>query len=455
MPSWIGELKHLRFLKARSLAHADKLKKLPHLAQVWLDDRDPEALAELADVLDGKVVYGAGVLIRRDPPAAPKHRGKIMAALRGDTLADRSDLSGVKLAGETFEHLWITHDFSKANLAGTVWKHCDFEGASFVGADLTGAVFEDCYFAGNFGDGMFAKAKAPGLKLVWCGGSIELARANVRDAELYLEDDARLVLANAKADNATIACAFCSEREHQWNAKGASLAGARVTFDVSADRRAEIAKKRSSRFKWKQDHLRGAKLGDARVTYAPLAGPLTGDPIDPKGKAAEAIGTLSAVNASLWAVIADAAIAAAWRGNEGDDFDRALAVEEGAIAIGKGKGYVAQIGVRGQSTVWRIPDGILLADYSIERKHEKQLALRVAQWPAPKKSVKLGTVTVTSGALALLLPYETGDFKTKGDKLKVRLPNGRYVISSAPLGPTADHEDELGWYGQALRITTR
>ncbi|MEO8843187.1 MAG: hypothetical protein ABI704_16550 [Kofleriaceae bacterium] len=68
-------------------------------------------------------------------------------------------------------------------------------------------------------------------------------------------------------------------------------------------------------------------------------------------------------------------------------------------------------------------------------------------------------------ALALLLPYETGGFtpaqRTKGKKTFVKsseskvlvpLPNGTSAITTAPLGPIDNYEDELGWYGHALRI---
>ena len=60
---------------------------------------------------------GCAVEIVRKKPTKPK---QLTTALREDTLVDASDLAGVNLEGETFEHLWITHDFSKAKLANTV-----------------------------------------------------------------------------------------------------------------------------------------------------------------------------------------------------------------------------------------------------------------------------------------------------------------------------------------------
>ena len=241
-----------------------------------------------------------------------------------------------------------------------------------------------------------------------------------------------------------------------------------------------MKKKKASHFKWKQDHLKGAKLDKktTRITYAPLDGnppPPPGGPgaIDPHGPAAEVLGSLWAINASLWALIADAGVAASWRGtvdetDPKDDFQRALAKDDEAITIGKGKGFIAQLGDRGGSPIWKIPGGIMLADVNIDRKLEKQLHLRVAQWPAPKHPTKLGTVKVTSGALAIMLPYESGVFtpaqrakakksvvKASESKLLVPLPNGKYVITTAPLGPTDNYEDELGSYGHALRIAKR
>ncbi|HEY0250728.1 MAG TPA: hypothetical protein VGC41_04345, partial [Kofleriaceae bacterium] len=262
----------------------------------------------------------------------------------------------------------------------------------------------------------------------------------------------------------------------RWEAKGANLKGAQVTLDVTPDRRAEIQKKKSSRFKWKEDHLRDAKV-DKRTTqivYVPLDGtppPALGEPgaIDPNGPAANVLGSLWAINASLWVLVADADVAASWRGsdedNEDDDFHRALDVEEGPIAIGKGKGFIAQLGDSGGTPILEIPKGIMLAHVNIDRRLESQLNLRVAQWPAPKKPTKLGTVKVTSGSLAVMLPYENGVFTpaqrkagmkkvvtAEDSKVLVPLPNGEYVISTAPLGPVENYEDELGWYGHAMRI---
>ncbi|MFT3691951.1 MAG: pentapeptide repeat-containing protein [Kofleriaceae bacterium] len=465
VPSWIGELKSLRFLQTPELAHLDTLAKLPHLTSVWLDD-DDERLQTLAGMIEGASTsdFGSGVLIEREAPKPPKDKAKLLKALREDTLADKSDLSGVKLEGETFEHLYISHDFSKAKLANTVWKHCDFDG-SFAGADLSNAVFEDCYFSGDFDAGMFAKVKAPGIQLVWCGGDIQFNGADIRDAKLYLEDDARFEINKANAQGATIVCAFCSEKEHQWEAKGANLAGAQIDIDVTADRRDEMKKKKSSRYAWKQTHLKGAKLDKktTRVTYAPLDGkaPEPGGPyaVNPKGPAATVLASVWSVNASLWVLIADAQIATAWQGNESGDFDRAMKVMDGGpITIGKGKGLIVPIGdSSGGSAIWKLANGVMLGDYSIDDK--KAMNLRVAQWPVGKKT-KLGKVQVTSGALVIMLPYAQGFAKvqkkvatnSEDDAVMIPLANGTYAVTMVPFGPTNDYEDEAGSYTHAVRI---
>ena len=476
VPSWIGELRSLRVLKCdNAKKFSPLLANLPHLHYVYCRNEGFRAAA-IAGIPGAHDLMGCAVEIERETPPAPKNRKQLATALRDDTLADASDLGGVNLEGETFEHLWITHDLAKAKLANTVWKHCDFD-CSMIGADLSGAVFEDCYFSSNYRGGNLAKVKARGAQWIWCGGDLQLNGADLRDAKLYLESDTGLEIAKANLENAVVVSSFCSEREHRWEAKAANLKGAQIDLDVTPDRRAWMKKKKSSRFKWKKDHLRGAKVDKktTRITFAPLDGnppPPLGAPgsIDPNGPSAEVLGSLWSINASLWALIADADVAASWDGSvEGtdpkNDFQRALGKDDEAITIGKAKGFVAQLGDSGGSPIWKIPGGIMLANVRVDRKLEKQLHLRVAQWPAPKKKIKLGTVKVTSGALALLLPYENGAFtpaqrakakktfvKVSSSKVLVPLPNGDYVIATAPLGPTDNYEDEVGSYGHALRI---
>jgi hypothetical protein len=129
------------------------------------------------------------------------------------------------------------------------------------------------------------------------------------------------------------------------------------------------------------------------------------------------------------------------------------------------------IGDNGWTQVWEVEGGIALVYAHMQVRsdeRERLLGLRVAQWPAPKKQSKIGRVTVKSGALALLLPYESGDFppaalKKKacyrdngGGRVLVPLPNGTYEITSHVFGPPGSdsgYEDETGQYFSCMRIT--
>lgn len=503
IPAWIGELRGLRTLVCGSGTKTlpAGLAKLPHLTNLHLDYSDLASLAGLekfpalesltigdTSVSDEDLaamiakIPGAkdmrflrGIEIERKPPAAPKDKKKLAAALRADTLADSSDLRKANLAGETFEDLFVSHDLRGAKLAGTTWRRCDFDLAKLAGADLTGATFDDCYFSNTPCD----RAKARGVVYAWCGGDVDLAGADVRDAQFYLESDARLDLQKANAQGATLVMSFCSEKEQQLEMKGADLRGATVMIDVTPGRRAEI-KKKGSRFAWKKDHLKGAKLDKTSVvTYAALdaAAPTSGG-VDPKGKAARAFGKIYAPNAGLWIIAADAADAAGWRGavdetDRKDDFQRALAAKDGPIDLNGGKrGLRLSIGYRsGWSDIWQLANGVMLIDaaMSIDRKEATpQLALRVAQWPAPAKRRTLGTLTIKSGVLLLMLPFNPGAVTpaelAKGkkgyvnlqehdyDKILVPVRNGTYVVTEAPFGARDGFEDEIGEYGLATRF---
>jgi len=77
----------------------------------------------------------------------------------------------------------------------------------------------------------------------------------------------------------------------------------------------------------------------------------------------------------------------------------------------------------------------------------------------------IGEVEVKCGCLALMLPYMPGSFgsaaieagaKTaknhEDDRLLVPLPNGTYRIQRHRFAPERGYEDELGRYGDCLRI---
>jgi uncharacterized protein YjbI with pentapeptide repeats len=514
IPAWIGELRGLRTLQCGSGTKTlpPGLAKLPHLTNLHLDGsdlrslagletlkalenltigdtpvgRDPAAIAAAIARIPGARAMGylTGISVDREPSPAPKDRKKLAAALRGDTLPDSSDLRKVDLVGETFEDLYVNHDLRGAKLANTTWRRCDFDLARLAGADLTGARFDDCYFSPMLGDGgNLARVKARGLEIAWCGGELGFAGADLRDAKLYLESDTTLDLEKANAQGLVLVTSFCSEKEHQFEMKRADLRGAQVTIDVTPDRRAEIKKKRGSRFKWKQDHFKGAKLDKTTVvTYAPLdASAPTSGGVDPKGKAATTYGKIFAPNAGLWLIAADAADAATWRGavdenDRKDDFQRALVAKDGPIDLGGGKrGLRLTIGYRsGWSDVWQVPGGIMLIDtaMSIDRKEATpELALRVAQWPVPAKRRTIGTLTIHSGVLLLMLPFNSGALTpaelAKGkksyvnlekhdyDRVLVPMKNGTYVVTEAPFGARDGFEDEIGEYGLATRIERR
>jgi hypothetical protein len=507
-PPWLGELRHLRMIKGVRLTGAfpSALLALPRLAFVHFDNSKLESLDGVekmpalcaltivrTPVLDnaaalqavvakipGAKVSGMGISVERKPGKAP---GALAKAIQSDDVADWSDLQGSDLAGATFEDGYFTHDLTGANLANTTWKRCDFEYAKLTGADLTGATFEDCYFGSIYdGKGMLGGVKAAGVTFRRCGGTLQLEGANIENARFVaLASDTSLKLDKVKGKGLELEASFCSEKEHRLSAKGADLRGARVRFDVTPDRREEIARKPTSRFAWKTTHLADAKTDKTtQIEYAPLGADKkkAKSIVDEKGRAARSLGALHASNASLWFLAIDAADAAAWRGSADngdadqdgeDDFERALETESGPISVGKAKGVLAEIGDRGWSHVWEVEGGIALVDCSMQLDDkaaaERALALRVAQW-APKSVKKIGKVTVKSGVLALMLPYRDGRFSAKelekaktsvvGDKehdrILVPLPNGTYDVVWHVLGPKPNYEDEVGRYQTCTRI---
>ncbi len=520
VPSWFGKLRHLRVLigTPNSKKLPAELVTLPKLRFLHLDGADLTDLAGLEKLaslesftfgdtpvadneearrtaekrVGGKdMAYLAGIDRKPRRAPAPRDRKKLVAAIKADTLDDCTDLRKVDLRGETFEDLYVTYNFRGANLAGTTWLRCDFEWGSFVGADLTGATFDDCYFSGSFSEGMLEKTQARGVTFVGCGGDIGLRGADVRDGKLLsLESDTGVQLHKANAQGLQLQISFCSEKEHRVEAKGADLRGAHIEIDVTPGRRAEIKKKKGSRYAWKQDHFKGARTDKTtQILYAPLTGDETprGDAnatVDRKGAAATSLGTLSASNASLWCVVFDGKDGTGWRGTADDedfendpknDFNRALKIEEGPITTHTAaKGQLVRISFEGWSEVWRVDGGIAMINGQIQSddraEQKREMSLRVAQWPVPKKPKRLGKVSVKSGALAIMLPYAAGDYSAaelakaaKGtfvtnrdhDRLLVPVPNGTYSIWNHPFSPNGEveYEDEVGSYVDCVRIT--
>lgn len=521
VPAWIGDLKslrtligtvgkklpaslltlpHLRFLHidgSDELADLRGLDKLPALETVTCGDTalSDEDLAVAAKQLGATVTsFMPGLDFKRVPPKPPRDRKAIVAAMNADTLADRSDLRGVDLSGATFEHVYVTHDLRGANLANTVWRSCDFEWCQASGADLTGATFEDCYFDSAMTEGLFEKAKARGVTFVGCGGDLYLQRADVRDAKLLdLESDVHLDLTRADARGLTLWCSFASEKEHQFSAKGADLRGAALHLDVSEGRRAELKKKKTARLAWATDHLKGAKTDKTtRIEYATLDERATAPAtraaqatVAASGPAAKILGTMYAPNAGLWMVIADADVAASWRGSVDeddpkDDFQRALETDDRRIAIGAGHGVCVQIGHRsGWSHLFERSDepGLHLVDAALSVSdravRDRAIALRVGQWREVAKPKVIGKVACPSGVLALLLPFRDGVFPAAmrkqakqgvavveprdHDRALVGMTSGPglYEVTRTPFRPDkgkGDYEDELGEYGDIISI---
>ena len=526
MPSWIGELKHLRTLVAWapaklppslfSLPHLrflhidsspklkslDGLEKLRSLKTVTCEDtpiaEEDGAIAAYAKKVGAKPTsFIVGLDFKPAAPKPPRDKKVLTKAINDDTLADESDLRKVDLSGATFEHAYITHDLRGAKLANTVWKSCDFERAKLAGADISGATFYDCYFGGMFGsEGMFEKAKAAGATFVGCGGELELPSADLRDAKILgMDDDFGLDLTKANAQKLTLQASFCSEKEHRFDVKGADLRGAQVFFDITEDRRAELKKKKTARLAWKTDHLKGAKTDKTTaINYASLDAasvPATRPAeatVDPKGPAAPVLGVFYASNASLWVVVADSDVAQGWRGavdedDPKDDFQRALKIKNKPIAVGNENGICVEIGYRsGWSHIFGNEDGdsIRLVDASVSesdrKKREREMALRMGQWPVTTKPKTIGTFVCPTGIITIMMPYQNGTFppamrKQAKPGIAITEPNdydralvamasgpGLYEVVRYPFRPdkgNGDYEDDLGDYGDVIEISYR
>ncbi|MBL8912051.1 MAG: pentapeptide repeat-containing protein [Archangium sp.] len=521
LPAWIGELTHLRTLICTVGSKLPaSLAKLQHLRNLHVDGsdelsslagleklraleavtcsntplgEDAEALAREARRLGGQVAsFIPGIDLRPTPRKAPAGRKALLEAINADQLDDGSDLRKRDLSGARFEDAFITHDLRGARLAGTVWKSCDFEGAKLADADLAGAVFYDCYF----GDHTLGKVRGANAVFIGCGGELTLAGADLRGAAFIdMEPDCGLDFSKADASKAFLHGAFCSEKEHRWEMKGANFRGATVQLDVTAGRRAELKKKKTSRLAWATDHLAGAKTdATTRIEYAALdvkpaaatAPTRAAEPtVDPKGNAAPILGTLHAANASLWLIVADADVAQEWRGaidenDPRDDFQRALEARDGRIAIGAREGVRVTVGFRsGYSPLFASSEdaSIRLVDASVQDRdrasRDRGLALRMGQWPIWTMPKTVGKFFSRTGVVALLLPYRDGAFPPKlrakavdgaavfdpeRDRVLVSMKSGPgiYEVSRYPFRPEkgrGDYEDDFGDYGNVIEIS--
>lgn len=506
LPASLLTLPHLRFLHldgSPELASLDGIEKLKALETVTCSNtplaEEPGALEALAKRLGAKAdPFLPGLDFKRVAPAAPKSKKVLARAINDDTLPNASNLRRVDLSGSTFKDAYISHDLRGAKLANTVWIACDFEWAHLGGADLTGALFYDCYFRSDHVEGNLPKVKARGATFIGCGGTLTFKVADLRDAAFVdMDPDYGLDLDKANARNMYLSGQFCSEREHRWSAKGADLRGATIQLDVTSGRRTELQNKKTARLAWKTDHLKGAKTDSTtHIEHAPLdprptAAAPTRAPestVDPKGQAAPILGRIYASNASLWLIVADADVAQHWRGaidddNEDDDFQRALRESDGSIEIGDDAGVRVEIGARsGWSHLFGSTDrgsSIRLVDAALHDDEDRSaldraMALRMGQWPITTRPKRVGTFACRSGVVALMLPYTSGAFpramraKAKpgkaiiepreANRALVALKPGLYEVSRyrfAPEKGRGDYEDELGEYGDVVEISYR
>lgn len=515
LPSWLGELRHLRMLSSASPTLTrvpDVVWTLPKLREVYLETpalADLDGLAastSIRTVFFGRTPLGAdqakvdaivaanpgskysmGFLqIARTPKAPPKDKAALVRALNDDTLDDWTDLSGVDLSGATFEDCLFLQKLSGANLRGATFRRCDFSLVELAGADLSEAVFEDCYL--DLSMRPAANVVARGIRFERCALRLTWPGASIPGAKFVaLEASPRLDLDGADAQHMELDV-VCYESSLNVSLLKADLRGARITFDIPASRRKELeVKPGSKKVKWAELDLKEATTdGATSIVYTPLpAKPAkekkpakgkkaakAGFELDEHGPSAPALARLDAPNASLWLLAIDARAAAAWTGSDGKDFDRALDVDEGPIDVGDAEGVIAQVGDSGWSHVWKVAGGVALIGHR-RSGHTRTMepdalvqavGRRVAQFPVGQTDT-LGTLEITSGSLALLLPFASGTFTAEelaqgasapvnagAERVLVPLPSGTYQVLVHRFAPEQGYEDELGAYGACVRI---
>jgi predicted DNA-binding WGR domain protein len=269
--------------------------------------------------------------------------------------------------------------------------------------------------------------------------------------------DSELDLSGARAPGLELEARFTSpDASKRLVAPKADLRDASITIALTSD-----AKRPGPKAAWPTAAFAGAKTNKAtRIEYAPLAGAapakvstaaLPEPPkrviVDPGGPSAPVLGRIDASNAGLWLLVADAKVAAAWRGDEDEDEDeddsdfaraeRASETGKRTIRVGDGHGVIVEdIGEHGYAFAYAIDDGVALLELgAVEDDFDESIGWKklakihgahVVQLAAKRRS-KVGEVTVTSGALALLLPY--AKLRKRGeDQLVLPLPNGTYAI---------------------------
>ena len=196
------------------------------------------------------------------------------------------------------------------------------------------------------------------------------------------------------------------------------------------------------------------------------------------GSTAEIIGEISAINAALWCIAADAEVARSWDGSKvdehddplpGSDFARALELSAGPIRVGEGDGVVVQIGGCGTSKIWQTSTDVRLLEFfegEADLESDEGLATITQGLMAveAKRVEHIGTVEVSSGCMALLLPYTKAEYTVEevraaaakreasafhdGEQVLLPISNGQYEIFYELL----DHDEPAGSFSARVRI---
>ncbi|MDQ3368084.1 MAG: hypothetical protein M3680_21880, partial [Myxococcota bacterium] len=220
---------------------------------------------------------------------------------------------------------------------------------------------------------------------------------------------------------------------------------------------------------------------------AAAAPPIAAIALTPGTTPATEIGYLDGGATAFWVLCGDASTLTRWRGEEGSsvdanatDFARALDAidEDGTLEIGEGSGVAFEVGECGGSIVWQLPDGVAVWAYGwgtgVDRSSpdvRSQLGARVAGLPTQGEPRHAGTVTITSGCLALLVPFAAGctaeqveaviasgaPHHVDQQRVLVPLSAGDYDILDERLAPPPafQHADDLGRYRNRVRIVLR
>jgi uncharacterized protein YjbI with pentapeptide repeats len=444
-------------------------------------------MKELLASAPGWKQNGTDLVYKRAGTPPPKGKAAILKALRSAQLDSAADLGPADLTGVAVEGVrLLMPKLRRAKLARSTWKRCDFGRADLTGANLEGAVFEECIFSGPM-----SSIRARGAVFRNCHFDVEMRGADLTGATFVgTGADSSIDLSRAKGQGLTMELWVTTPNAtNRIDASGADLRGATISVDLTPEDRVRLGDPRQRKltryYAWSESFDEAKTNAATRITYAPLPGDKAAEAgasslVRSDGPHAESIGHISANDGPLNCILIDAADAGAWKGDRdgkagaGDsetDFDRAMqAADEGdlELRVGAATGLVVEACETGMSDIWSIDGGFALLEYLTksaklsDKEMKRALGGRVAQLPTKGKPVRLGKVTVRSGALALIAWHATGSFtpaqlasvqtgkaKSLGERAIVPLRRGTYQVFSDSLG---DHEDDLGRYRSRLRV---